>query len=167
MRFISTFICVAILVTSKASKDANDSNLTVALVKALQSQLKTCMDQNRDLVQRSCQKSVRWGEHKGKGNCKVDIVFQAGCLSDLVYWKFMVMKGQQIWICFVFQGLLRDLQNFENFSQILWSCTTHFHNPMPVISLIEYPNFHGQVSTFLYHFSENITHYYHLSRYNV
>ena len=63
MKFL---LAVVLLATAKGSKDANSSNLNMVLVKALQGQLKTCMDQNRDLVQRSCQKPGHWGGRGGK-----------------------------------------------------------------------------------------------------
>ena len=65
MRFLFAFVTVVMMMAVKADKDANDSSLSMVLVKGLQSQLKTCMDQNRDLVQRSCQKPGHWGGYGG------------------------------------------------------------------------------------------------------
>ena len=67
MKFLLAFVTLVILSTVRANKDAKDPNLSMVLVKALQSQLKTCMDQNRDLVQRSCQKPGHWGGNGGRG----------------------------------------------------------------------------------------------------
>ena len=67
MKFLLAFASLVVLVTVQADKGANDPNLSMVLVKALQGQLKTCMDQNRDLVQRSCQKPGHWAGNGGRG----------------------------------------------------------------------------------------------------
>ena len=66
MKFLLAFVTLVILVKVKANKDTGDPNLSMVLVKALQSQLKTCMDQNQALVQRSCQKPRHWGGNVGR-----------------------------------------------------------------------------------------------------
>ena len=67
MKLLLTFVTLVLLAIVKADKDAQDSSLSMVLVKGLQTQLKTCMDQNRDLVQRSCQKPGHWGGNRGRG----------------------------------------------------------------------------------------------------
>ena len=51
MKFLLILATLIMLATVRGDKDAKDSQLSMVLVKALQSQLKTCMDQNRDLVE--------------------------------------------------------------------------------------------------------------------
>ena len=73
MKFLLVFVSLVALTTVGADKGANDPNLSMVLVKALQGQLKTCMDQNRDLVQRSCQRPGHWSGNGGTWNFEIAI----------------------------------------------------------------------------------------------
>ena len=88
MKFLFAFVSLVVLMTVNANKDTQDSQLSMVLVKALQSQLKTCMDQNRDLVQRSCQKPGHWG---GRVNLKFSIFYCIKPRSMLIHSLFVFL----------------------------------------------------------------------------
>ena len=114
MKFLLlTFVSLVLLAAVKADKGAQDSNLSMVLVKGLQSQLKTCMDQNRELVQRSCQKPGHWGGNGGRGNSltkknytKIYVTYTWNILHIYVSYMYsLCLYMLAICICYIYVEL--------------------------------------------------------------